>query len=1298
VIEKHVAEGQALFILDGLDEVTDTAHRREIAAQIVRLIETHVRDAHGRTPLDPSGYANRMPIPGDEPARGGGGQLIVTSRIVGYQVHPLPAELDHFVIQPMDDTAVRRFCQAWTTASGGPAEAEPLQEAVLSHPNARVRDEMARNPLLLTVLAQVFETSPGGRLPHRRAELYEQAAQAVFDQRHEQWERLAADLESRDFVRIMTRLTAHVALQLHANPDYPASLAEEESVRDWLAEAVAQEQALLKARRVDDVVEDILEAARELSGFFIARGQGVYGFVHRQFQEYFAAKALMVQPDAQEIFLQRLADPVWREVLLLGVALSGQRAAHALLQAALEAPDPTGGLLPHNVLFVAAALRELERPPSALVRRVAAGLIRAYRRDDEGRFAALHERVERAFAALPRSVGRSDPVGDALCAALQTSKVLGELVRTTSEVSRLTRLAAAELVIKYEWYTPTVTKALAEAWQAHLEPAGTLLAALASAHAAHPEHFSRRFLCFRRAVEKERDLWAAVQAHAHWATVVRALYLAPWADLETEAIVRDSALTPGLLPLLRERPEDGKELRDSLIACFEGGTPGGKQRDAGLALAYLGDTAIVPALVESRGEDRTLTRAILAAMTLDRALTRAGVREIITQKALSSALEKARLLERSWVHTGGVLTVWVALGKAWEAQPPSLAEWAAAGRPALDGARLAALNAALEARAGEGIEGVDWPDVLPRLDSTPLAKLNGEVAQTARTHLARWLASFEGKAAPIARHGALLLAEMGHVTSQTVPLLCACLRDGSDLTRYRAQAATNRQRPASALGRETIERMARCYHCAGDAAARASCIAVQAGAECWRGLDVASAALQTPEAWLADTYLDWSLKEIEHDRPDWLHAWTDANNTGILGRVHHLDDASWPIFLELLEEAAPPVRKVLLDSASWLLRLGRVPKAHLEALTACLLTSLGSDEHDVQQGAVDALGHLPQPTESVLARLQTLRVLETLRVYTALARLAGRAGDADRAAIETTLRAALPLEEAAGALIRLRVTQAGEDFDPAVVLPTLSQDISDPDDLLAALLRAGTDNDGWDDFHERIVALVRELVEKSDRVPLGNLLAALETALDGDEWPPKRIALAAVAACAEVMPETLNNALPRVDLEAMLIESARVADSFTARRQAVNTLSHLHTATPAAIAALLAASRDVAAVQQDAVAAAARFQHFASDFAEADALDPLVTALHGESAAGAYVAARLLAALGSAPAAVEVPELRERISGILSEALRKERVKRDVYLLEPSGWWTGGPSPIEHKGALAQALFDALVQVAGLPE
>ncbi|MBC7250513.1 MAG: hypothetical protein H5T62_09535, partial [Anaerolineae bacterium] len=309
----------------------------------------------------------------------------------------------------------------------------------------------------------------------------------------------------------------------------------------------------------------------------------------------------------------------------------------------------------------------------------------------------------------------------------------------------------------------------------------------------------------------------------------------------------------------------------------------------------------------------------------------------------------------------------------------------------------------------------------------------------------------------------------------------------------------------------------------------------------------------------------------------------------------------------------------------------------------------------------------------------------------ALARLAARTDEAElRERIEAVLRAALPAEAAAAALVRLTISRAvDKDFDPTALLSSLAGDVPDPTALLAALLRAGTDNDPWDDYHERVVAVIRELVQGGD-VLLSSLLTALESALRGEDWPSKRIALAAVAACAQVMPDALNVALPRAELEDLLVQGLQDAGSYNSRRFAVTALSHLRTATPAAVAALLTASRDVAIVQEDAVKAAGRFQHLSPDFTQEESLAPLAAALTGESTATAYVAARLLAALGSAPAVIEIPGLRRRIAQLLSEALRHEGAGRDVYLL--SG------DKIDHQGTLSQVLFDALVQVAGLPE
>jgi len=1001
LVRDYLIAGRVTFILDGLDEVTDLSQRQAIAAAIEDLIRDWVLDARGRSPLEP-GYA---PAWGGSAATGGGNQLIVTSRIVGYHLRPLHENLPHFVIQPMDDKAVRRFCQNWTGYHRIRERAEELAKAVLEHPNPNVKEQMARNPLLLTILAQVFMGDPEEGLPARRTELYRRAADAVFRQRETAWGRLAETLGGQYRVRVLARVTAYVAFHLHANPEYPAALVDAWQVRGWLRAAVREEPALRGARREDDVVDELLAAASRLSGFFVARGGGAYGFLPRQFQEYFAAWHLVAQVErgGWEPFLGYLSNPNWREVLLLAVGIleaaaagalkeegltASPRAVARLLAAVLDAEDPTGGLLPHNLLLAANGLAGLERPPAEIVRRVAAGLIGAYRPDDEHRFVVLKERVERAFQALPRQIRGQDPAGEALCQAL--------LSDAAGDAGRFTRMAAAKLVMGGKWYTAAVARALTQAWRTYVEPAGTILGALQAHYDAHPEHLTDLRLPFRTAVTGEPALWETVQAHGYWQAVARALYLAPEAGTTPQAVVRDSPLTPELLARLRRTPDDQAGLVAWLWEVWSGTDAttarGVAARDAGLALAHLGERGLAEHLAEG-GENGALQRAIFAAtslaLDLDRALDRAldldRLREIdaIVARALERTRAEAastglieileqvqgRLAEWRALWTDASLPgFWLALGEALRAVDVPFSAWAADARPRLDAPRLAALDVA---RGGD--EARNWPLLLPRLDGASLARLKDDDAVDARAVRERWLSLTDeespavGKAGGglLARHAALLLAEMDHVTPRTVPLLCACLADPVDLTRYRAQLALDQERPASALGHETIEQMVRCYGCAGELEAVADCVAT-GDHGCWR--------CRTTEIapHLADTYLDWTLKDIAHDRPEWLRAWAEAEETGVLGRVHRLDETTWPAFLELLTTASPAVQTALLDSASWLARLDRIPQDQVEAFTQALLALLECDTPDVRAGAVTALGQLREPSSAIIERLLAL--------------------------------------------------------------------------------------------------------------------------------------------------------------------------------------------------------------------------------------------------------------------------------------------------------------------------------------
>jgi len=164
---------------------------------------------------------------------------------------------------------------------------------------------------------------------------------------------------------------------------------------------------------------------------------------------------------------------------------------------------------------------------------------------------------------------------------------------------------------------------------------------------------------------------------------------------------------------------------------------------------------------------------------------------------IASSLERARRMEMILAGEGGIVTVWRALAEARRGERPTLAAWAGEGRPPLDPARLETLDEDC------GVS-LDLTALLPRLDAHPLARLDdgSDEAEQARAILVGWLDERD-VGAPLARHGALLLAEMGRFSPRAIPLLCACLSDPVDLTRYRARQALNQEHTASVLDRET---------------------------------------------------------------------------------------------------------------------------------------------------------------------------------------------------------------------------------------------------------------------------------------------------------------------------------------------------------------------------------------------------------------------------------------------------------------------------------------------------------------
>jgi hypothetical protein len=165
-----LSKGEALVVLDGLDEVHNSVKRREIMLDIDHFLQG----------------------PPDALEQWRDNKVLLTSRIVGYHYAPL-IDLPHHTVEGMDEQAITAFCQTWmqhvanVDAQAVEQQAQRLRNAIFDHAHPGVR-ALASNPLLLTILAQVYWKHPEHCLPTTRAALFKRATDAMFQQHQKAWE------------------------------------------------------------------------------------------------------------------------------------------------------------------------------------------------------------------------------------------------------------------------------------------------------------------------------------------------------------------------------------------------------------------------------------------------------------------------------------------------------------------------------------------------------------------------------------------------------------------------------------------------------------------------------------------------------------------------------------------------------------------------------------------------------------------------------------------------------------------------------------------------------------------------------------------------------------------------------------------------------------------------------------------------------------------------------------------------------------------------------------------------------
>ena len=241
---------------------------------------------------------------------------MVTSRIIGYEAHPLRDTVAKFTIERLSERSIVAFSRAWHGAyfarlaesaesaapaapaapepgAAGAAQAEGAAEAAeaanhsfigqIFHPSRAALRELVSNPLMLALLCIVVQEH-GQALPESRAQLYELVVKRGLDALF-----LDRRRSNRGLAEVVRRTLIAIATRMHATTSNGLLPAAE--LREVVAGGMAGEAA--GGAGAEDHFRMIVEGV----GLLSERGTRQYGFRHQTIQEYLAGLQLGEVPE-----------------------------------------------------------------------------------------------------------------------------------------------------------------------------------------------------------------------------------------------------------------------------------------------------------------------------------------------------------------------------------------------------------------------------------------------------------------------------------------------------------------------------------------------------------------------------------------------------------------------------------------------------------------------------------------------------------------------------------------------------------------------------------------------------------------------------------------------------------------------------------------------------------------------------------------------------------------------------------------------------------------------------------------
>ncbi|MBW4613109.1 MAG: NACHT domain-containing NTPase [Desmonostoc vinosum HA7617-LM4] len=283
-IDELLSSGSFLILLDGLDEV-----REKDSNRVISLIKNF---ANAHSP-------NRF---------------VITCRIAAQEY--TFEQFTEVEVADFRQDQITEFINKWFKAKNDLVKGERLIKKLEEE---KPIQELANNPLLLTLLCLVFEES--GKFASNRSELYQESVDILL----KKWD-IKRNIERDQIYKNLSSdkkksLLSQIALETFEQGCYFFKQKEVEKYITQYIENLLEASTNYEELQLESEV--VLKSIEVQHGLLIERAKEIYSFSHLALHEYFTARKFVISDDPN--ILQSLANHIteisWREVFLLTVGM-----------------------------------------------------------------------------------------------------------------------------------------------------------------------------------------------------------------------------------------------------------------------------------------------------------------------------------------------------------------------------------------------------------------------------------------------------------------------------------------------------------------------------------------------------------------------------------------------------------------------------------------------------------------------------------------------------------------------------------------------------------------------------------------------------------------------------------------------------------------------------------------------------------------------------------------------------------------------------------------------------------------